>query len=104
LELGARILDFFVVFYDCLTEKARNLGINPSAPRLSTEKWLYYRFLRENPSSLSWPATRTECVARLVDFFVVFNHFATRKARSLGINPSVPKVTTAVFQWKISVL
>jgi hypothetical protein len=36
------------------------------------------------------PVARTECGARLLDFFVVFNHCATKKAWNLGKTLSVP--------------
>jgi hypothetical protein len=33
----------------------------------------YYRFSKENPSSLGSPAAKTECESRLLEFFVVFD-------------------------------
>jgi hypothetical protein len=50
-------------------------------------------FSKENPSSLSSPAAKTECGARLLDFFVVFDDCPTKKAQNLGKNSSVPKLS-----------
>jgi hypothetical protein len=88
-ECGARLLDFFVVFDDCLTKKARNLGKNSSVPSCRgyrPKNGYYYRFLKENLSSLGSPAAKTECGAQLLDFFVVFDDCPSKKTRNFRKN------------------
>jgi hypothetical protein len=43
----------------------------------------YYRFSKENPGSLSSHAASTEYLARLLDFFVVFDVFSFKKPGTL---------------------
>jgi hypothetical protein len=80
---GARLLDYFIVFEDCTTKKARNLGKTQVYRGYRPRNGYYYRFSKENPRSLSSPAVITECVARLLDFFFVFDDFAIKEAGTL---------------------
>jgi hypothetical protein len=82
-ERDALTLDLFVMVNHCPTLKVQNFGKNISVPRLSIEKWSLLRFSEKNLSSFSSPATRTECGARLLDLFVVFDVCPFKKGWNL---------------------
>jgi hypothetical protein len=68
-ECGARFLNFFVVFGDYPTKKARTLGKTSSVPGLSTEKWLLLSFFEGKSQFFELACHQSRVWSLIFEFF-----------------------------------